>query len=133
MSSFDSREGEALQYASETYAIRSCIFEVMREMGPGFLEAVYQECLGLEFAARKIPSVARKKLTLSYKGVALQQTYSPDFICHDAIVIELKVARALLPEHRAQLLNYLKATKLPVGLLVNFGEGSKATIERLVR
>jgi GxxExxY protein len=70
------------------------------------------------------------KLRLAYRGVPLRQTYSPDFVCFDAIVLELKSARAIVPEHRAQILNYLKATGLRVGLLLNFGAGPKVQFER---
>jgi GxxExxY protein len=101
-------------------------------MGSGFLEAVYQECLALEFAARAIPFSATPILSLNYKGAPLRQTYVPDFVCFDAIIVELKAVREIAPEHRAQVLNYLKATNLKLGLLVNFGGASKARIERLV-
>ena len=119
-------------HAAEVFRIQGAIFEVSREMGPGFLEAVYQECLARELAVREIPFRATPKLQLSYKGDPLLQTYSPDFICFDCVVVELKAGRDLLPEHRAQLLNYLRATNLRVGLLVNFGHASKATVQRLV-
>jgi GxxExxY protein len=99
-------------------------------MGHGFLEAVYQECLELEFAARGVPFQPRPRLRLTYCGTPLQQTYSPDFICFDAIVVELKAVSALTSEHRSQILNYLSATGLRLGLLVNFGAGPKAQIER---
>ena len=120
-------------YASEVYAIQGAIFEVNHHMGSGFLEAVYQECLAVEFAARGIPFVAQKPLSLTYKGQPLRQTYVADFICFDAVLIELKAARDLTPEHRSQVLNYLAATGLKLGLLVNFGSAPKARIERLVR
>lgn len=118
--------------AAETFQIRGAIFEVNRTMGGGFLEAVYQECLAREFEARSIPFRATPNLTLSYKGELLRQTYSPDFICFDAIIVELKAVRELAPEHRAQLCNYLRATGLKVGLLVNFSATSRAAVERMV-
>ncbi|HEY1427553.1 MAG TPA: GxxExxY protein [Caulobacteraceae bacterium] len=124
---------ERVLYASEVYAIQGAVFEVNRYMGSGFLEAVYQECLAIEFAARGIPFVAQKPLPLTYKGQLLRQTYVADFVCFDAILIELKAVRELAPEHRAQVLNYLAATGLKLGLLVNFGSAPKARIERLVR
>ena len=122
-----------LLFEDETFQIRSAIFEVNREMGAGFLEAVYQECLALEFTARGIPFAALKPLRLAYKGQVLQQVYQPDFICFDKIIVELKAVQRLAPEHRAQVLNYLQATDLSVGLLVNFAASPKAEIERLVR
>ncbi len=119
-----------LFFAEETFQIRSAVFEVNREMGAGFLEAVYQECLALEFSSRAIPFSALRPLRLSYKGHVLQQVYQPDFVCFDNIIVELKAVQRLAPEHRAQVLNYLQATDLRVGLLVNFGASPKAEIER---
>ncbi len=123
---------ERVIYPEEAFRIQGAIFEVNREMGAGFLEAVYQECLALEFAARAIPFVASRPLALAYKGRPLRQTYVPDFVCFDKIVVELKALRELAPEHRAQVLNYLKASGLRLGLLVNFGCMPKARVERLV-
>lgn len=120
-----------LLFADEVYRIQGAIFEVSREMGAGFLEAVYQECLALEMAERRIPFLAGPTLRLAYKGTPLNQTYVPDFICFESIIVELKTAREIAPEHRAQVLNYLKATGLRLGLLVNFGP-TKARVERLV-
>jgi len=118
--------------AQATFRIRGAIIEVSNTLGHGFLEAVYQECLGLEFAAREIPFRATPGLKLQYKGVSLRQTYAPDFICFESIIVELKAARELAPEHRAQLCNYLRTTGLRVGLLVNFGAAGRAAIERIV-
>jgi len=118
----------AILYRDEVFRIQGAIFEVSREMGTGFLEGVYQECLALEFAARSIPFVALPPLTLSYKGVRLRQTYQPDFVCFDRIVIELKATREIAPGHRAQVLR----TGMRLGLLVNFGAAPKARVERLV-
>lgn len=123
---------ESVLFRDESYAIQGAVFEVYREMGSGFLEAVYQECLALEFCRRKIPFTAQKDLPLVYKGERLQQIYRPDFVCFDKIIVEIKAAKALAPEHRAQLLNYLKATEFKLGLLVNFGHYPKAQMERLV-
>jgi GxxExxY protein len=88
-------------------------------MGCGFLESVYQECLEKELSARGIPFEAQKELRLHYKGEALRQAFKPDLICYGKIVVELKAVRELAPEHAAQLLNYLKATGMTLGLLVN--------------
>jgi GxxExxY protein len=121
-----------LIYADEAFHIQGAVFEVNRVMGRGFLEAVYQECLALEFAARRIPFRAMPPVALTYKSTPLKQTYFPDFVCFDAIIVELKAVREVAPEHRAQVLNYLRATGLPVGLLVNFGDASRATVQRLV-
>ena len=122
---------DAILFRDEVYRIQGAVFDVYREMGAGFLEAVYQECLALEFASRGLPFVAVPPLKLTYKGVELRQRYVPDFICFDAIVVELKSVRELAGEHRAQVLNYLKATKMRLGLLVNFPPGGKAQVERI--
>ncbi|MEX0806005.1 MAG: GxxExxY protein [Candidatus Binatia bacterium] len=123
---------ENILFKDESYAIQGAVFEVYREMGSGFLETVYQECLAIEFRRLEIPFEAQKDLSLVYKGERLQQIYRPDFACFGKIVVEIKAAKELAPEHRAQVLNYLKATGLRLGLLVNFGHYPKAQIERLV-
>jgi GxxExxY protein len=117
---------------AETYAIRGATFEVYNEMGCGFLEAVYQECMEKELAAKGIPFVAQKQLKLNYKGDPLHQTYKPDLICYGSIIVELKALSETVGEHQAQVLNYLKATGMKLGLLVNFGCYPKATVERFV-
>lgn len=122
---------ERVLHADEVFRIQGAIFEVNRVLGAGFLEAVYQECLALEFEARNIPFAAKPVPAIDYKGRRLKQTYSPDFICFGSVVVELKALAGLVGEHRAQVLNYLKATRLRVGLLVNFG-CAPARIERLV-
>ena len=123
----------ALKYEGESYKIRGAVYEVYRETGCGFLEAVYQECLEREFARQGIPFAAQKELALLYKGEPLAQTYRPDFICFDSIIVELKAVRELADEYRAQMHNYLKATGYGLGMLVNFGHYPKAEIERIVR
>jgi len=121
-----------LLFEEETFAIRGAVFEVYREMGSGFLEPVYQECLEKELVSRGIPFVSQPELLLNYKGTPLRQTYKPDLICFEQIIAELKAVKAIAPEHKAQVLNYLKATNLRLGLLVNFGSHPKAQIERLI-
>ena len=119
-------------YKEESYIVNGAIFEVYRQMGSGFLEAVYQECLTREFHSRGIPFQSQKDLTLMYKGEGLSQTYRVDFVCYDKIIIEIKAVRNILNEHRAQVFNYLKATGFRLGLLANFGHSPLATIERIV-
>jgi GxxExxY protein len=121
-----------LLFEEETFRVRAAIFEVSRELGTGFLEAVYQEALALEFGTQGIPFAMSPALGVTYKGMLLNQTYRPDFVCFGHIIVELKSVRELAPEHRAQTLNYLKATGMRVGLLVNFGCAPKARVERLV-
>lgn len=124
--------GENLLYSQETFRIRGAVFEVSRQLGTGYLEAVYQEALSLEFQELGMPFAASPALGITYKGKLLTQAYRPDFVCFDHIIVELKAVREIAPEHRAQTLNYLKATGLHVGLLVNFGCAQKGRVERFV-
>ena len=132
---FDNREKrethEKLLFSDECYVIQGAVFEVYREMGCGFLESVYQECLEKEFRIRQVPFVSQKELVLTYKGETLTQIYRPDFICHKKIIVELKATKEIAPEHKAQLLNYLKATGLELGLLFNFGSYPRVNIVRI--
>ena len=121
-----------LLFEEESYAIRGAAFEVYKEMGNGFLEAVYQECMEKELTRMGIPFRAQQELTLSYKSETLEQTYKPDLICFDQIIVELKAVSELLPHHEAQLINYLKATGMKLGFLVNFGSHPSIQIERRV-
>ena len=121
-----------LLYKDESYAIIGACFEVYKEKGNGFVEPVYQECLELELAAQKVPFTAQGALRLTYKGTELKQRYIPDFLCFDKIILEIKAVRQLTDEHRAQVLNYLKATGLRLGLLVNFGHYPKVEYERII-
>jgi len=118
-------------YREESYQLMGACFEVYREKGCGFLEAVYQECLELELADRGIPFVAQQPLQLSYKGRPLRQSYQPDLICFGRIVVELKAVSQLSDEHRAQMQNYLRASGHRLGLLVNFGHFPKIEAERI--
>ena len=128
MSGADSDGG--FLFKEEAFRIRGAIFQVYRAMGAGFLEAVYQECLTIEFRRRGIPFEASKTLKLSYEGELLRQIYVADFVCFGSIFVEIKALRAIAPEHRAQVVNYLRATNMTLGLLVNFGATPRAEIER---
>jgi len=118
-------------YKQECFQIYGAIFEVYKELGSGFLESEYQECLGREFARQNIPFTAQPDLTIWYKDEQIEQTYKPDFLCFDKIIIELKAVTKLSPIHTAQVLNYLKITKKRLGLLVNFCAYPKVQIERI--
>ncbi|MBM4104591.1 MAG: GxxExxY protein [Planctomycetes bacterium] len=121
-----------LIFKEESYAIQGAVFEVYRQMGHGFLESVYQECLERELKERNIPFVAQSELQLLYKDQPLNQSFKPDLVCCGKIIVELKAAEKIANEHKAQVLNYLKATGFKLGLLVNFGSHPKAQICRLV-
>jgi GxxExxY protein len=119
-------------YREESYKIMGACFEVYKEKGCGFLEAVFQECLEFELSDQGIPYVAHPSLQLTYKGRFLNQTYSPDFVCFEKVVVEIKAVTVLTDEHRAQVHNYLRATGHRIGLLVNFGHFPKVEFERIV-
>ena len=121
-----------LIFPEESYAIRGAIYDVYKEIGCGFLEAVYQECLERELTLRGVPFVAQKLLRLYYKGELIEKTYQADFLCYGKIIVEIKAVEAVAPIHQAQLLNYLKMSKLTLGLLVNFGAFPKVKIDRIV-
>ena len=110
-----------LMLEKETYEILGACFEVYKEKGCGFFEAVYQECLEIEFELRGLPARALVPLPLTYKERLLKKKYEADFICFDTVLVELKAVSKITDEHRAQVQNYLNATGLRVGLLVNFG------------
>ena len=121
-----------LIFEAESYNIIGACFEVYREKGCGFLESVYQECMEIELRLQGVQFLPQKVLALDYKGCPLRATYAPDFICHDKIILELKAVTELIDEHRAQVQNYLRATRFKLGLLVNFGHYPKVQIERIV-
>jgi len=122
-----------LIYKDEAYAIIGACFEVYNEIGCGFAEPVYQECLAIELHATEIPFQAQVEVPLKYKGKLLEKKHKPDFICFDKIVVEIKAVSELCNEHRAQVHHYLKATGFCLGLLVNFGAYPKLVYERIVR
>jgi len=105
----------------EVYAIIGAAIEVSNELGSGFLEAVYQEALELEFGARQIPCISQMPIRICYKGKILAKEYVPDFICFENVIVEIKAIKQLTSVEEAQILNYLKATGKPVGVLLNFG------------
>ena len=107
-----------------TYKIIGCAMEVHKGLGCGFLEAVYQEALGREFLNQGIPFESQSVIEIFYKGQALDKKYQPDFVCYDQVIVEIKAISNLSGIEEAQLINYLKATGLKVGLLINFGSKS---------
>jgi len=121
-----------LLYEKECYNIRGAIFKVYSIMGSGFLEAVYQECLGIECAKAIIPYTSQKEISLEYDGIILKQKYRADFVCYNKIIVEIKAVKVLNDVHTAQVINYLKATGFKLGLLVNFGSYPKVDIKRII-
>ncbi|HQY06697.1 MAG TPA: GxxExxY protein [Lacunisphaera sp.] len=120
------------EHDADGYALIGACYEVHTEMGNGYLESVYQESLELELTDRGISFIAQPKLPIFYKGRQLRKEYEADLLVLDKIIVELKAVKALLPEHEAQLINYLKATKRKVGYLVNFGAFPKLDWRRRV-
>lgn len=116
----------------ETDRMIGACFEVYNENGCGFTEPVYQECLEIEFRMQGLPFSAQRELTLTYKGEVLTKKFVPDFFCFDRIILEIKASSQLTDEHRSQVLNYLNATGLEIGLLVNFGHYPKLEYERII-
>jgi len=108
----------------KTYAIVGAAMQVHRELGCGFLEAVYQEALAIELAYQDIPFQREVALPIHYRGKLLQTSYRVDFICYGDVIVELKALAKLSSIEEAQILNYLKATEFETGLLLNFGAPS---------
>jgi len=125
-------EKAPLIWKDERYAILGACFAVYKDKGCGFLEPVYHECLEIELDLQGILFLSKPPKTLQYRGRTLVQTFTPDFICYNKIILEIKAVSALVNEHRAQLLNYLNATGCELGLLVNFGHYPGLEYERLV-
>ncbi len=121
-----------LIYPDESYAIIGACFNVYKHKGCGFLEPVYQQCTEIEFEYQTIPFSAQKRMKLTYRGRTLKRTFKPDFVCYDKIIIELKAVSHLIDEHRAQVINYLNATGMQLGLLINFGHYPKLEYERII-
>ena len=113
-----------LLYKEEAFKIIGAAMEVHKELGNGFLEAVYQEALEIEFKTQGIPYIREPKLEIYYKGQKLKKYYVADFICYDKIIVETKALSGIESKNIGQTLNYLKATGYKLGLVINFGEES---------
>ena len=120
-------------FKEETYRINGAAMKVYNTLKHGFLEAVYQEALEIEFKRQQIPFEREKELKIYYDGIELKQTYRADFVCYDNIIVELKAVAQLDDVHRSQVYNYLCATGYKVGLLFNFGHYDGLEIERKVK
>ena len=116
-----------LLYPEESYAITGCFLKVYNQLGTGFLEAVYQEALELEFKSACIPYKRVVPLRIRYNGVVLKKEYFADFVCYDKIIVELKAVSEIANIHKVQVKNYLKATGFRLGLIANFGNISLET------
>ena len=121
-----------LIYKKECYDIIGAALHVYKVLGPGFVEAVYQEALQREFYHRDIPYQREKEVNIYYGDEVLDIKLRPDFICYDKIIVELKAVAELENIHRAQIINYLKATQHRLGLLINFGNQNELEFERKI-
>ncbi len=123
---------DKLIFREECYRIIGACLAVYQDKGNGFVEPVYQDALEIELEMAGIPFDPQRNYPIHYRGRHLRHTYTPDLLCFDAIIVELKAAKALTDEHRAQVLNYLQVTGLQLGLLVNFGSHPRLEWERIV-
>ena len=121
-----------LLYKDEVYAIIGAAMEVYSELGPGFLEAVYHEALEIELADRGVPFESKKQLRIWYKEKRLAKTYEPDFVCYEKIIVEIKALDQLSGREESILLNYLKTSRLRLGILINFGSHGKLEWKRFI-
>ncbi len=117
---------------NQTYQIIGACMEVHREMGCGFLEAVYQEALEYEFTDQNILFSSQPDVTINYKKRKLIKKYIPDFFCFNEIIVEIKALDLLTGKEEAQIINYLKASKKKLGILINFGHKNKLESKRFV-
>lgn len=121
-----------LIYKDEVFAIVGAAIEVHRQLGPGFLEPVYQEAMEIEVTERCIPFVAQQRIQIKYKEHILNKEYVADMVCYGKIIVEFKALDCLTGKEEAQVINYLKATGFKVGVLINFGSHGKLEWKRLV-
>ncbi len=123
---------DELLFREEAYRIVGACLAVHKDKGNGFAEPVYQDALEIELELSGIPFDAQRNYQIHYRGRPLKHSYTPDILCFDQIIVELKAAKSLTAEHRAQVMNYLKVTGLQLGLLVNFGSHPRLEWERIV-
>lgn len=119
-----SRMSDKIIYRTESYDLIGAALEVHRQIGCGFTEPIYQEAFEEELRLRGIPFQREKTINISYKGKVLSKNFRPDFVCYDKIIVELKAVSEFTDEHFAQVYNYLKASGLELGILLNFGTTS---------
>lgn len=121
-----------LLYKDEVYAIVGAAIEVYNQLGPGFLEAVYQEAFEIELIERKLPFASQPEIPIFYKSRPLRKHYVADLIVYAKIAVEIKAASCLTSDHEAQVINQLRATGLEVGILINFGHPHKLEWKRMI-
>jgi GxxExxY protein len=119
-------------YKDEGYKLMGAAFEVYNDRGYGLAEEIYQECLEIELGLRNIPFQSKQELSCFYKGQQLKKKYVPDLFVFGVLVVELKAVSELAPEHEAQLINYMRITRQPVGYLINFGHKDTLEWKRII-
>lgn len=131
--SIDVKEAQLTEMKHEelTGRIIGCAFEVMNELGAGFLESVYEKALLLALQQKGIAATSQHPVSVCFRGECVGDYYA-DLLVEGTVVVELKAVRSLAPEHQAQIINYLNATRIEVGLLINFGN-PKLEYRRLTR
>lgn len=127
------KQNEDLLYKDEVYAIIGAAIEVHKELGNGFLERVYEEAFKIELAEKNIPYKTQVRLPVYYKGKPLPKEFIVDGLAYDKILVELKCVPRLTNIEEGQILNYLKASQLALGLLINFGANSRLEWKRIIR
>lgn len=120
-------------YPDKSYEIMGACFKVYSDKGNGFLESVYQECLEIELQYQNIPFKSQKRFPLFYRGKQLKNKYKADFTCFDKIILEIKAIDELHEKHESQILNYLSASDMKLGILINFGAHPELEYKRLVK
>lgn len=116
----------------EGYKLMGAAFEVHNELGYGLAEEIYQQSLEVELSLRAIPFRSKCELQVYYKGKQLETIYKPDLYVYESIVVELKAVKELVSEHEAQLFNYMRIARQPVGYLINFGRKGGLEWKRLI-
>ena len=119
-------------FKEEGYRLMGAAFEVYNELGYGMAEEIYQQSLEIELGVREIPFVPKKELLVYYKANQLETRYRPDLLVFDEIVVELKAVSKLAPDHEAQLFNYMRIARQPVGYLLNFGRRGDLEWKRFI-
>lgn len=114
------RQTTALKHEEITQAVIGCAFEVINELGAGFLESVYERALALALRHRGFSTIAQHPIKVTFRGECVGDFFA-DLLVEGKVIVELKTVRALAPQHQAQVINYLNATGIEVGLLINFG------------
>ena len=124
-------QNQDMLFKEESYEIVGACLEVHNQLGSGFTEPSYQEALEIELSSRGIPFKSQVELPIFYKDTKLKHGFRADFLCHESIIVEIKAVSALLPEHRAQVHNYLHAGRHQLGILVNFAAFPRLQYERI--